>query len=90
MLIEAKTPPLPSCCESATYTFTSRVCFVDGSCSPTTNCDIGLPITITRPFEQNVDDYGVNCGLAAGFKIVESCGGTPTTLVDANLKCCKC
>lgn len=90
VLIEAKTPPVPSCCETASYSFTSRTCFVDGTCAPTTACDLGLPIPVTLPFEQNIFGYGVNCGLAVGFKITELCGGTIKTLVDADLKCCKC
>lgn len=90
VLIEAKTPPVPSCCETASYTFKSRSCFVDSTCAPTTACDLGLPIPVTLPFEQNISGYGVNCGLAVGFYIIERCGVTVKALIDADLKCCKC
>jgi hypothetical protein len=90
VLIEAKTPPVPNCCETAAFTFTSRSCLLNGACASTGACDLGLPIPVTLPFEQDISGYGVNCGLAVGFKITELCGGALKTLVDADLKCCKC
>lgn len=88
--IVAKAPPLPDCCEAATYTYQARFGSLDDECEPVGVVAVGIPVNITIPFVQNIADQPSDCGKSTGFIITENCGGAITTLVDMDLWCCGC